>query len=354
MKSTLNLVLGMPSHPNIFEFKNTFCSGDTLRKRRLTRHSSALRNEAGRIEHFVSSKTTPGQANMFYVYILQSIIIQKDITLVLQGILRFILKIRLVFFCNEVILFINLTEVKMLSNRKNYILLAILLLSAFIIHADNHGDMKMGYMDIPAEKAMELIKNNPDLLIIDVSPMWEDGHLPGALSFPLGDGSFKAALPSWDKDKMYLIYCHGDAPAIKAAQMLVDSGFKHVYRLKGNYNAWVKAGYEIEVHSYKDISALQLKQMMDENPDLIVIDVSPMYDKGHIPGSLSFPLGNGSFKSAMASWDKDEKYVIYCHGDAPAIEAAQMLVDGGFKHVYRLEGNFAAWKGAGYPLEMSK
>jgi len=42
------------------------------------------------------------------------------------------------------------------------------------------------------------------------------------------------------------VYCHGDGPSIAGAQKLIDAGFKYVYRLEGNYGAWVDAGYEIE------------------------------------------------------------------------------------------------------------
>ena len=44
----------------------------------------------------------------------------------------------------------------------------------------------------------------------------------------------------------YLVYCHVDSVAIQGAQKLVDAGFMKVYRLAGNYKAWVDAGYPIE------------------------------------------------------------------------------------------------------------
>jgi rhodanese-related sulfurtransferase len=103
-----------------------------------------------------------------------------------------------------------------------------------------------GYIDVSPEKAKELIDNNPDLVIIDVSPAYDDGHLPGAINYYLGDGSLDEAIPTLDKDKEYLVYCHVDSVAIRGAQKLVDAGFKTVYRLEGNYSAWVNAGYPVE------------------------------------------------------------------------------------------------------------
>jgi rhodanese-related sulfurtransferase len=45
---------------------------------------------------------------------------------------------------------------------------------------------------------------------------------------------------------MYLVYCHVDRVAIAGAQKLTDAGFTNVYRLEGNYRAWVDAGYPTE------------------------------------------------------------------------------------------------------------
>ena len=104
---------------------------------------------------------------------------------------------------------------------------------------------KMTYTDVTPAEAKKLIDENPGLVIIDVSPYYDNGHLPGAVHYQLGEALDKA-IPTLDKDGKYLVYCHGDGPSMAGAQKLIDSGFKDVYRLKGNYGAWVDAGYEIE------------------------------------------------------------------------------------------------------------
>lgn len=104
----------------------------------------------------------------------------------------------------------------------------------------------LGYADISPAGAKDMIDNNPDLIVIDVSPHYEDGHLPGAVHYYLGDGSLDEAIPSLDPQGEYLVYCHVDSVAIAGAQRLVDAGFETVYRLEGNYGAWVDAGYPVE------------------------------------------------------------------------------------------------------------
>jgi len=103
-----------------------------------------------------------------------------------------------------------------------------------------------GYMDVTPEEAKKLIDENPDLIIIDVSPKYDEGHLPGSVNYYIGDGSLDEAIPSLDPEAEYLVYCHVDSASIGGARALVDAGFKNVYRLAGNYAAWVDAGYPVE------------------------------------------------------------------------------------------------------------
>jgi adenylyltransferase/sulfurtransferase len=102
------------------------------------------------------------------------------------------------------------------------------------------------YIDVSPAEAKTLIDENPDLIIVDVSPHYDQGHLPGAVHYYLGDGSLDSAIPTLDKNKIYLVYCHIDSVARQGAQRLIDAGFENVYRLEGNYSAWVDAGYPVE------------------------------------------------------------------------------------------------------------
>ena len=102
------------------------------------------------------------------------------------------------------------------------------------------------YKDLTPEEAKALIDSTPDLIIIDVSPRYAEGHLPGAVNYYVGDGSLDKAIPTLDKSKPYLVYCHVDSVSRQGAQMLIDAGFETVYRLEGNYSAWVDAGYAVE------------------------------------------------------------------------------------------------------------
>lgn len=102
---------------------------------------------------------------------------------------------------------------------------------------------------------------------------------------------------------------------------------------------------------YVDISPQEAKEMIDEDPGLIVIDVSPKYAEGHIPGAINYYVGDGSLDKAIPMLDKNAKYIVYCHVDSASILGAQKLIDANFVNVYRLEGNYSSWVAAGFPVE---
>jgi len=109
-------------------------------------------------------------------------------------------------------------------------------------------NLKPTYMDIPPAEAYSLYENGTFDLIIDVVGLniYSLGHLPGAVNYVWADGTLNATIPTLDKNLTYLVYCHTDPPSTASAQALVNAGFPNVYRLEGNYRAWVDAGYPTE------------------------------------------------------------------------------------------------------------
>ncbi len=134
---------------------------------------------------------------------------------------------------------------KILNSEINGISKIIFLILIFVI-LYKFITQEPGYMDVTAQEAKDLIDSTPELIIIDVSPNYNAGHIPGAVNYYIGDGSLDAAIPTLDKNKPYLVYCHVDSASISGANKLIDAGFDPVYRLEGNYQAWVDAGYPIE------------------------------------------------------------------------------------------------------------
>lgn len=95
------------------------------------------------------------------------------------------------------------------------------------------------------QEAMKMINQTSDVVIIDLSRyFYDNGHLPGAVNYQ------KCAIPgiisNFDKSKTYIVYCHGAGAPLSIASKLKEAGFENTYALKGNYGAWVNAGYAVE------------------------------------------------------------------------------------------------------------
>lgn len=126
------------------------------------------------------------------------------------------------------------------------LVIAIAVICAGCIQPAQYGSkVSAGYSDVTTQEARALKHaSEGKLVIIDLSSAYEEGHLPMAINIPLE--SLDAKMPALDRTKPYLVYCHSDDTSITGATKMVNAGFSPVYRLKGNYEAWVSAGYPAE------------------------------------------------------------------------------------------------------------
>jgi|GEM_PF-2336168 len=229
------------------------------------------------------------------------------------------------------------------------IMIAVSLFFLTSCNKDEDPVFEKSYTDIMADKVkIDLVDDasiTPYEAVFDVSPVYDQGHLP----FATNTGGVEALgnmLDELDKTKSYLVYCHSDAPSIAGAELLVENGFSNVHRLQGNYAAWDEV-------SFVDIAADEVKSKIEAGDFEAIFDVSPHFSEGHLPGAMNAnpSAGGTDLAQLIASFDKTNTYLVYCHADSPAMAGAQLMEDAGFKNVYRLEGNYGAWVNAGYIVE---
>jgi rhodanese-related sulfurtransferase len=109
--------------------------------------------------------------------------------------------------------------------------------------SDTSGDTNRTIVEVDAKKVEDLIQTDRDLIIIDVSGKWADGHIVGALDTPLDklqeiiNGNFTLSA-----SKHYVVYAHDDETSKKAADIMLASSFTVINRLVGGYDAWVANG----------------------------------------------------------------------------------------------------------------
>lgn len=100
---------------------------------------------------------------------------------------------------------------------------------------------------------------------------------------------------------------------------------------------------------------LKVKRLV-ESGTMIVLDVRwpEMYDLGHIPGAVNFPLENfeEEKKALLSKITPDDEILVYCAGVTcrDSHTFATRLVEMGFAHVAVYAGGFSEWEEMGFDV----
>ena len=84
-------------------------------------------------------------------------------------------------------------------------------------------------------------------IVIDVREEWEyeQGHVPGAVSIPLGQIPDRVSeFAAEDGEEVYVI-CQAGGRSLKAAEFLAQQGIDTI-SVAGGTSAWIEAGHEVE------------------------------------------------------------------------------------------------------------
>lgn len=97
-----------------------------------------------------------------------------------------------------------------------------------------------------------------------------------------------------------------------------------------------------------------LKDRLDwGEPALTIIDARSResFNESHVMGAISMPA-DSLVPQARASLNLERDLYVYADTDEEAAISMQRLKRAGYKNVSILRGGVAAWKAAGFPVEM--
>lgn len=101
---------------------------------------------------------------------------------------------------------------------------------------------------------------------------------------------------------------------------------------------------------YKNITAKELKTMLDSNEKMFLVDVH-IPEQEHITGTDLFtPFDTVGDNLGKFPEDKDAKIIVYCRSGNMSQDASAELINNGYTDVSNLEGGIYSWKAAGYGL----
>jgi rhodanese-related sulfurtransferase len=114
-------------------------------------------------------------------------------------------------------------------------------------------------------------------------------------------------------------------------------------------------------YGYKKVDVNEAYDLWAEGALFVDIRHPTWYNYGHVDGAVNAPFGVDfeEFENVTGAIDRSTPVVLYCQANRPKYgavpptsdvpgEAAAYLVGRGFTHVYTMEGEIEAWKGAGY------
>ena len=90
---------------------------------------------------------------------------------------------------------------------------------------------------------------------------------------------------------------------------------------------------------YKNLNKHQLKNMLDSNEDILLLDIRTKeeFEEKNIEKSINIPLDRLLFEIDEIDEFKNKKVVVYCRSGHRSITGCNFLYMEGFLNVYNLE-----------------
>ena len=110
--------------------------------------------------------------------------------------------------------------------------------------------------------------------------------------------------------------------------------------LSGGFDAWKKAGEEIDMIINVEPDEFMMDMPYDEN--LVVIDVrrEPEFAEGHVKGAVNLPLSDLTDPGSMADIDDKDNLYIHCGSGYRSVIAASLMKRQGIHNLRNVVGGW--------------
>jgi rhodanese-related sulfurtransferase len=225
---------------------------------------------------------------------------------------------------------------------------------------------------IGAQELNELLQGDEEIALLDAREELSFGqaHILYASCLPLSRLEVLASAMVPRKSVRIVVCDGGEGLAERAAERYLQFGYEDVSVLDGGVDAWREAGLEIfsgvnvpskafgeyvEVeYDTPSVSADELKALMDEGEDMVVLDSRPMveYHARNIPSGVCVPGAELAYRVHDIAPSPETTVVVNCAGRTRSIIGAQSLINAGIENrVVALRNGTMGWHLAGHTLE---
>ena len=104
------------------------------------------------------------------------------------------------------------------------------------------------YRKVSPAIAFEIIRDSPDILILDLRPRHDfngdTGHIFRAFNIPVARLSLRIREISRYRDDTFLVYCDTQSCAEEGMAILLSSGFENAILIDGGMDNWIRMGFK--------------------------------------------------------------------------------------------------------------
>ncbi|MFH0832166.1 MAG: rhodanese-like domain-containing protein [Candidatus Aenigmatarchaeota archaeon] len=96
---------------------------------------------------------------------------------------------------------------------------------------------------------------------------------------------------------------------------------------------------------YKDISTAQARELIQNRPDINIIDVRTAgeYANGRIEKAINLDYYSKNFREDIDRFDRNKAYLVYCATGSRSKVAMTTMKELGFVEVYNMYEGFVKW-----------
>ncbi len=224
----------------------------------------------------------------------------------------------------------------------------------------NHGPLQSGGLVLDRLFPHEFrIRQHAGAAVVDVrsAAQFAEGHVPGAISIPLGRGGFGTKLAWVAGDARQILFVGSDEEECRragafAAAVGLDRPVAEGGLLAGGWGSWLAEGFPVAVLERLHVDALDLELTAPSATQVLDVRERAEYEEGHIPGSVNVPWHD--LDGIPAGIDPQRELLVICASGQRAGTAASLLLGyGADRVVHVIGGGVPAWGARGGSLAQS-
>jgi glyoxylase-like metal-dependent hydrolase (beta-lactamase superfamily II)/rhodanese-related sulfurtransferase len=187
--------------------------------------------------------------------------------------------------------------------------------------------------------AFEAAANETRALVLDTRDAadFTKGFIPNSINIGL-DGNFAMwvgeMIPDIKQEMLLIAETGREEEAMTRLSRVGYDGT--IGYLKGGMDAWRKSGREMDTINRS--SASQFESMYDSKPLVFDVRKKSEFDSQHVKGAQNVPLNE--INKHLASFPKDNPFVLHCAGGYRSMIAASILKARGWDNFTDVEGGF--------------